>query len=181
MQRFVDQGLLFRLLAEIFVNARVQAFSLVVALLALSAFVLARRLLSRLRPEAGILALSAGWMLLSPHLFPWYVGGLLPPLALYLRLPGPILGAACTADLSGRRPSLAAALWFFALAMPFTYVIFAPGGAPALFSVFFVMPLTLAVLPLTPWWRLARRALVLRVAPALRRTAAAIAALDHTD
>jgi len=180
-QRFVDQGLLFRLLAEIFVNARAQAFSVAVALLALCALARAHRLRGGLRPEAGILALSAGWILLSPHLFPWYVGGLLPPLALYLRLPGRIPGAARTADLAGGRPPLAAALWLFALAMPFTYVIFAPGGAPALFSLFFVAPLALAILPLVPWREIARRTPLLRLASAPRRIAAEPAALDYPD
>lgn len=91
-QRFVDQGLAFRVITTLIVNARAQLALQALGLLGMCALVMWPRLRQRgglrgLDPVAGILALSAGWILLSPHLFPWYVGGLLPLLALVLWLP----------------------------------------------------------------------------------------------
>jgi hypothetical protein len=146
-QRFVDQGIIFRMITQIIVDRRWQ-FGLqgvVLALLTGAVFYLRAR--GRLRAAAGILALSAAWIVVSPHLFPWYVGGLLPLLALYLRLPSP--GARWVAplrsgDLAGNTPELPLALWIFVLAMPFTYVIFTSGYNANLFLLFFAVPATVA-------------------------------------
>ena len=48
---------------------------------------------------------------------------------------------------SGPRASAPAlALWLFVLALPFSYVIFAPGGPRGLFSLSSLMPLALVAL-----------------------------------
>ncbi|WIG61104.1 MAG: hypothetical protein OJF49_003852 [Ktedonobacterales bacterium] len=149
-QRFVDQGLVFRLVTTLFVNRPIQMALQALTLLAICAAVLWLRLRKGLPAEMGVLALSAGWILVSPHLFPWYVGGLLPLLALYLKGPG------LQAALDGHTPhtptssstALAFALWLFVLAMPFTYVIFAPQGNAGLFDWFFIVPLAIAAYPL---------------------------------
>jgi hypothetical protein len=54
------------------------------------------------------------------------------------------------AYVSGRWPFTWPALgfWLFVLVMPFTYVIFAAGGAPDLFVAFFLVPLAIALAPL---------------------------------
>jgi hypothetical protein len=146
-QRFVDQGIIFRLITQLIVNSRWQFVlqGTVLALLTSGVFYL--RLRQRLRAAAGILALSAAWIVVSPHLFPWYVGGLLPFLALYLRLPSPAARWVVpepSGDLAGNTPELPLALWLFVLAMPFTYVIFAPGYNANLFLLFFAAPTAVA-------------------------------------
>jgi hypothetical protein len=146
-QRFVDQGIIFRVITQVIIDSRWQ-FGLQGAVLALlTGAVFYLRAQGRLRAAAGILALSAAWIVVSPHLFPWYVGGLLPFLALYLRVPSP--GARWVAplhsgDLAGNTPELPLALWVFVLAMPFTYVIFTPGYSANLFLLFFAVPAALA-------------------------------------
>jgi hypothetical protein len=124
-----------------------------------------------LRPEAGILALSVVWILLATHLFPWYVAVLLPLLALYLRLPVRPSGEkpAHAADLSGRFATPALGIWFFTLAMPFTYVFFNPGAFyPEIFQLVFVTAFALAALPLlTRPGRAALRALLAFSPPAI--------------
>jgi hypothetical protein len=155
-QRFVDQGIIFRLITQVIVDRRWQ-FGLQGAVLALlTGAVCYLRVQRRLRPAAGILALSAAWIVVSPHLFPWYVGGLLPFLALYLRLPSSGAGWVSplfSGDLAGNTPELPLALWLFALAMPFTYVIFTPGYNANLFLLFFVVPAAVASAPLCRQWR----------------------------
>ncbi|MGH2516443.1 MAG: hypothetical protein ACRDHP_12380, partial [Ktedonobacterales bacterium] len=89
-QRFPDQGILFHLLTSLFVVAPLQLALQGLALVALCGLVAWLRLARGLEPEAGVLAVSAIWIVLSPHLFPWYVAGLLPLLALYLQ-PIPLL------------------------------------------------------------------------------------------
>jgi hypothetical protein len=150
-QRFVDQGIIFRLITQVFIDRRLQYGLQAMVLALLTGLVLYLRVKQRLRSAAAILALSAAWIVVSPHLFPWYVGGLLPFLALYLRLPYP---AAATrikpvppTDLAGNTPEPALALWLFVLAMPFTYVIFTPSYNANLFLLFFAVPLALAGIP----------------------------------
>jgi hypothetical protein len=142
-QRFVDQGIIFRLITLIFTDSRWQ-YGLQATVLALfSGTVIWLRLKRRLPEAGGILALSAAWIVVSPHLFPWYVGGLLPFLALYLRLPPttPVEASAATpADVGGLLAILPLAPWIFCLEMPFTYVLFAPGYNPNLFVLFFAAP-----------------------------------------
>jgi hypothetical protein len=104
----------------------------------------------QLRQEAGVLAISVLWILLSIHLFTWYIAVLLPLLALYLRAPALKRGeAARPADLSGRFATPALATWLFTLLMPFTYVIFAAGYYhPQLFHDFFYAVFAVAPVPL---------------------------------
>jgi Glycosyltransferase family 87 len=146
-QRFVDQGIIFRLITQLIVNRRWQ-FALQASVLALlTGTVFYLRVRRRLRAAAGMLALSAAWIVISPHLFPWYVGGLLPFLALYLRLPSPTtrwVSALSRGDLAGDTPELPLALWLFVLAMPFTYVVFTPGYNANLFLLFFAAPAAVA-------------------------------------
>ena len=145
-QRFVDQGIIFRLITQVIVNRSWQ-FGLEGTVLALfTGAVFYLRVQGRLRAAAGILALSAAWIVVSPHLFPWYVGGLLPFLALYLRLPSPAarwVAPVPSGDLAGNTPELPLALWLLVLAMPFTYVIFTPGYNANLFLLFFAGPAAL--------------------------------------
>src|SRR5262249_20610133 len=139
-QRFVDQGIIFRLITQVFIDRGWQYGLLAAVLALLTGMVLYLRLQWRLRAVGSILALSAAWIVVSPHLFPWYVGGLLPFLALYLRLPypgGPLASRpAPSPDLAGDTPVPPLALWLFVMAMPFTYVIFAPGYNANLFLLF---------------------------------------------
>ncbi|HEY7357257.1 MAG TPA: glycosyltransferase family 87 protein [Ktedonobacterales bacterium] len=104
-----------------------------------------------LRQEAGLLAISVLWIVLSTHLFTWYIAVLLPLLALYLRAPA-LKGreaASRPADLSGQFATPALATWLFTLLMPFTYVIFASGSYhPQLFHDFFYLVFAVAALPL---------------------------------
>jgi hypothetical protein len=146
-QRFVDQGIIFRLITQVFID-RWWQYGLQASVLTLfTAMVLYLRLQRRLRAAGGILTLSAAWIVVSPHLFPWYVGGLLPFLALYLRLPYRAAPQASrpapSADLAGDTPVPPLALWVFVMAMPFTYVIFAPGYNANLFLLFFAVPAAL--------------------------------------
>ncbi len=137
-----------------------------------------------LRMESGVLAINVVWILLSTHLFTWYVAVLLPLLALYLRLP---LAVQTTpkgqrkqrqADLSGRYATPALGIWFFVLAMPFTYVYFSSGAFyPTLFQISFLGAFALAALPLlTRKGRVALRVFLRRsFAPVI--SGAALAAL----
>jgi hypothetical protein len=152
-QRFVDQGILLQPLSGIngLLGGSTRALLVMqgLALCVLCAAVVWWRLHWRgaLRPEAGVLALNAAWIVISPHLFPWYVAILLPLLAVDLRLPGTDAPAS-TGGKRGERtvPALALALWLFTLAMPFTYVIFAPGSNPKLFLLVFLCPAASAAL-----------------------------------
>jgi glycosyl transferase family 87 len=140
-QRFVDQGPLLTAISAVVTplmyDPVIQVASDLVALMALTALVALYRWRVGLNLEAGMLALSAIWIALSPHLFPWYIAALAPLLAFFSgarrgRWPGaPIL-----------------ALWTFLLFMPFTYVIFAPGGSPGMFIWFSLIPAAIAITPL---------------------------------
>lgn len=137
-QRFVDQGLVFHLITTLFVSKAIQLALQGLGLLGAVGLVIWLRPARGLSPVAGMLVLSAAWIALSPHLLPWYVGGLFPLLALELRRPALPLSVPSARAL---------ALWLFALWLPFTYVIFAPGQNAGLFPLFFVLPLALAVAP----------------------------------
>jgi Glycosyltransferase family 87 len=149
-QRFVDEGIVFRLITTVVVAAPIQLALQALALAGLCSLTLWLRLRRGLPTPAGILLLSVAWIAVSPHLFPWYVGALLPFLALYLRLPAPARTQRAAPDRTGSYPSLAFGLWLFVLAMPFTYVIFAPGHDANLFPWLFIIPLAVALLPLLP-------------------------------
>jgi len=147
-QRFGDQGIVSQVLAALagLVGGSTVALALLqlAALAGLCAAVVWWRGRRPLRPEAGVLVLSAVWLALSPHLYPWYVAALLPLLALYLRLPRRTPARAGEAGPRESAPALA--LWLFVLALPFSYVIFAPGGPHGLFSLSSLVPLALVVL-----------------------------------
>jgi hypothetical protein len=137
-QRYYDQGILLRLYDTLGLGRAPQVALLVVSLLAFCALTVWLRSRRGLSPAAAILLLSVAWIALSPHLFPWYIAALLPFLALCLRLPA--RGDGASANAFG--------LWLFALAMPFTYVIFAPGHNPGLFVWFFLAPVGVTLWPL---------------------------------
>jgi hypothetical protein len=129
-QRYVDQGILLRLYNALILSRTLQVALLGASLLAFCALTIWLRARRGLSPTAAMLLLSVAWITLSPHLFPWYIAAPLPVVALCLRLP-------IRADAAS--PS-AFSLWLFALAAPFTYVIFAPGHNPNLFIWFFLGP-----------------------------------------
>ncbi|MEO7000944.1 MAG: glycosyltransferase 87 family protein [Ktedonobacterales bacterium] len=165
-QRFIDQGILLQwlsLLVTLFTwSPPVLVFSEMAALAVLALGVLLARWRLGLTPEAGVLVLSAAWVLLAPHLFPWYVAALLPFVALFLGRPHPHslipnLSPARRGERKGfvaewripqTAPAFALAFWLFTLAMPFTYVIFAPGYPAGLFQWFFLAPFAVAATPL---------------------------------
>jgi hypothetical protein len=142
-QRNVDQGLLLRLLGGLvgLVTPSVTPLLVVqaLALALLCGVVLLARLRLHLDPIICILALNAAWILMATHLFPWYVALVLPFLAL---LPSTSSRAERNKPAVASPPALG--FWLFILAMPFTYVIFAPAGAPDLFLVFCLIPLAIA-------------------------------------
>jgi hypothetical protein len=134
-QRYVDLGILFRLYNTLILSRTLQVALVGASLLAFCALTVWLRARRGLGPAAAILLLSVAWITLSPHLFPWYIAEPLPFVALCLRLPiRADIGSAC-----------ALGLWLFALAGPFTYVIFAPGHNPNLFIWFFLVPVALAI------------------------------------
>ncbi|MBA3826748.1 MAG: DUF2029 domain-containing protein, partial [Ktedonobacterales bacterium] len=149
-QRWVDQGILQRFLGQIVTGAGGSASLLTLLQLgcigALCLGVAWWRWRVGLSPAASILALSAIWMLFAPHLFPWYLPAILPFVALAWDGQVPQMAAATPLQRTPTAPVLA--LWLFALLMPFTYVIFAPGGTAELFQVFFYLPFVLALSPL---------------------------------
>jgi hypothetical protein len=137
-QRYVDQGILVRLYNALILSRTLQVALLGASLLAFCALTVWLRAQRGLSSTAALLLLSVAWITLSPHLFPWYIAAPLPFVALCLRLP--------------IRPDIASmsafGLWLFALAMPFTYVIFAPGHDPNLFICLFLIPTVIAQSPL---------------------------------
>jgi hypothetical protein len=137
-QRYYDQGLLLHLYDILGLGRPLQVALLVASLLTFCALTAWLRVRRGLSPAAAILLLSAAWIALSPHLFPWYLAAPLPFLALSLRLP-------TRADASS---ASAFGLWLFTVAAPFTYVIFAPGHDPKLFVWFFLIPVMAALSPL---------------------------------
>jgi hypothetical protein len=167
-QRFVDQGPLLAGLSAL-ITPLTSAPAILIgvdfaALAALAALVALYRWRIGMSPEAGMLALSAAWIALSPHIFPWYIAALAPLLALR---PHPL-----TPSPTGRGGTGTLALWLFMLAAPFTYVIFAPGGGAGLFTWFSLIP---AAVALTPLIRADQRAALLAT---LRRLAAPITRAD---
>jgi len=149
-QRFVDEGLIFRLITTLIVVTPAQLALQALSFLGICALALWLRVRRGLGAPAAILLLSVGWIAVSPHIYPWYVGALLPFLALYLRFPLGRNANGPRRDLAGRFPSLGLGLWLFVLALPFSYVIFAPGHDANLFLWVFIVPLVVALAPLLP-------------------------------
>ena len=148
-QRFVDQGILQRFLGQIVISLGGSPALLTVlqfgCIGALCLAVAWWRWRVGLSAAASILAISAIWMLFAPHLFPWYIPAILPSIA--LAWDGE--AAMQTAATWRRLPSAPVlGLWLFALLMPFTYIIFAPGMNTDLFQLFFYIPALVALAPL---------------------------------
>lgn len=165
-QRFVDQGLLLKWLSFAVIGLGGNAAVLLIfqaALIAgatLTIGALWWRARGAWRVEAGILALSAIWIVLSPHLLPWYSAALLPWLALLLpggqphsvaRTGQPALASVWRAKLNPAG-AMWLGLWLFVGVLPFTYVIFARGGNAELFQVFFYAPCLVGLAPLLMRW-----------------------------
>jgi hypothetical protein len=135
------------------------------------------------RPESGVLALNVTWILFATHLLTWYLAILLPLLALYLRWPSLHLGGSAgesPQEPSGQPPTLfgrfatpTLGIWVFTLAMPFTYVFFAPGAFyPSLFQGMFLLSFAIAALPLlTRQGRAALRSVLRTCLPVVPRFA----------
>lgn len=125
-QRFPDQGILVVAISALVRllgggDALVIAIQGIVAL-GLCAVVLAWRVRRAPSVEAVMLALAALYFALAPHTFPWYVAIALPLVALLFK-----------SSPRGRRATPMVAMWVFALWIPFTYIMFAPGGQTTLF------------------------------------------------
>ncbi len=148
-QRLVDQGILQRFMGQLVTGAGGSSALLTVLQLGcIGAQCLAVawwRWRVGLSTAGCILALSAIWMLFAPHLFPWYLPAILPALALAWDGTATTHGAR---DVRAWPSAPVLALWLFALLMPFTYVIFAPGGATEAFQLFFYVPFLVALSPL---------------------------------
>ncbi len=126
-----------------------------------------------LRPEAGMLVITAAWISLATHLFTWYIALLLPLLALYL--PTPSSGQEQAPTRPQQRWSLSATpalgVWLFTLLMPFSYIIFAAGYFhPKVFPYFFYPCCLLALLPLLTHRGRSAVWAVLRRSPAAAQT-----------
>ncbi|HEY7983947.1 MAG TPA: glycosyltransferase 87 family protein, partial [Ktedonobacterales bacterium] len=155
-QRFVDQGPLLGainwLVAPLTQAPAILIGSNLLALAALAGLIALYRWRVGLSAEAGMLALSAAWIALSPHLFPWYIAALAPLLALFPGSPlSPLSPAPRGRGGQGLRSAPGAAivaLWVFMLLMPFTYALFAPGGDAGLFIWFSLIPAAITVAPL---------------------------------
>jgi hypothetical protein len=143
-QRFVDQGLLLNWLDGAVTRVTQAAPALIAADLAALALLCALIALWRWRlgldAVVCLLALSVAWILLSPHIFPWYIAALLPLIALSR-------GAGRWPGARAMSPT-AWACCAFALAVPYTYILFTPGGATGLFPVMFLVAAAVGLAPL---------------------------------
>ncbi len=130
-QRFYDQGFMLRPLSYLMFNifhatSNMYILAQLVCIGLLAGVAMWWRWRFGLRAEAGLLALSAIWIVFAPHMFPWYVAALLPLLALYL----------------GAAP--ANSFWLFVLCVPFEYVIFSPNYQFIdIYELFYLVPAAL--------------------------------------
>jgi hypothetical protein len=178
-QRFPDQGILVVAIARL-VGLIGGGDALIVALQAVAALALCGAIIwwrvhRNPSTEATTLALTALYFALAPHTFPWYVAIVLPLVALlvgrrsrFASSPprvGEGLGEGSAYQARarsggaaglGRAPVLA--MWLVALWIPFTYIMFAPGGKTHLFVWLSLAVVAVAALP----WLGAKR---LRVTP----------------
>lgn len=155
-QHYVDQGYLLGLINDLVAPLASNAVEVGVNLLALA---LACGLLALYRwrigldPVAGLLAISIAWILLSPHIYAWYIAALLPLVAL-ARAQGVTPAEEISTSASprwlgwGAIPPTARSCWLFALLVPYTYILFLPGGPSGIFSWFFLGAAALGLAPL---------------------------------
>jgi hypothetical protein len=181
-QRFYDQGFMLRPLSYLMFNIfHATSNDYILAQLAcialLAGVIMWWRWRFGLRPEAGLLALSAVWISFSPHVFPWYVAAPLPLLTLYLgqanrekrasaasEAPSPfasmgrgLAGSRLVRSQSSARVGPAGAFWLFVLCVPFEYAIFSPTYIlDGVYALFFLVPA--ALLAWDIWRRRAYRA-----------------------
>lgn len=135
-QRFVDQGLVLRFLSIIVVGFGGSQHLLI----GMQFFVLAGLLLAilwwhwkyQISHATGILLITLAWILVAPHLFPWYIAGTLPFVVVTMT----------------EQKAIALSLWALGVLMPFTYIIFAPGNAAGLFWIFLLIPIVIFFWPL---------------------------------
>lgn len=105
--------------------------------------------------EATTLALAALYFALAPHTFPWYVAIVLPLVALLIARRSRVAGSPPrVGEVLGQGPAYQArapilAMWLFALWIPFTYIMFAPGGNGRLFVWLSLAVVAVAALPWT--------------------------------
>ena len=182
-QQYFDQGILLKWLSRLMLDVlklptNVLIVVQILVLGALIASVAWWRWRFGLRPEAAVLALSVTWIVMSPHVFTWYVAALLPLLALYLRVgtsssrPGEVRPPL---DLAGNDPVPAQALWLFVVLMPFSYAIFSEMVSTDLFLLIFLIPAALVA------WSIWRRKSYLGFIPAIQATYHDIASLRPAD
>ncbi len=143
-QRWVDQGLLVSWLDSALAGVITAPSALVVAdlvaLALLSGLIALYRWRIGLNSVACMLALSVAWILLSPHIFSWYLAALLPLIALS-RGHGAVWGARLLTPTAW-------ACWTFTLLVPYTYILFLPGGASGLFPWMFALAAAVGLAPL---------------------------------
>ncbi|HEX8982720.1 MAG TPA: glycosyltransferase 87 family protein [Ktedonobacterales bacterium] len=143
-QRWVDQGLLVSWLDSALAGLTTAPTALViadfVALALLSGLIALYRWRLGLDSVACVLALSVAWILLSPHIFPWYLAALLPLIALS-RGQGAAWGERLLTPTAW-------ACWTFTLLVPYTYILFLPDGASGLFPWMFALAAAVGLAPL---------------------------------
>ena len=171
-QRFPDEGIVVvaisKLVGLLGGGDAVIIVAQVVAALVLCGAVVVWRIRRAPSPEAAMLALTALYFALAPHTFPWYVAIVLPLVALLWK--STPWRRRATPLLARRRDHVRAfspvfCVWLFALWIPFTYVIFAPGGQASLFAW---LSLATMLVGAFPWIMDPRRDASLR--PAFRLT-----------
>lgn len=169
-QRFVDQGILEYYLGLWLIDGAhlpSGALNLMEGILILAGCVAIALWLRRgndaqdYRTPMGLLAISIIWIVLSPHVFPWYVAALLP---LFVLLPWGRADVAGASAAPQFWPAITWGVWSFTLLMPFSYVIFSPGLhlPPALFQGIFLVPIAIGLIILAVEWRKVARHQIVR-------------------
>lgn len=125
-QRFPDEGIIVVAISKV-VGLLGGGDAVIIAVQVIAALVLCGGMVMwRIRRapsiDAVMLALTALYFALAPHTFPWYVAIALPLVALLFK-----------ASPQGLRATPMVAMWVFSLWIPFTYIMFAPGGQTTLF------------------------------------------------
>jgi hypothetical protein len=133
VQRSFDQAPLFHLITLTIPGATAQTTLQLGSLAGGCGLALWARSRGQLTEAQAMLAITALWLLLSPHLFPWYVGGVLPLLAIEQAR-----GSSLIRGISN-------ALWLFILVAPADYIVFADGINPGLFQLLYLIPVLVSV------------------------------------